>query len=140
MILFNRLAYTNLMEVNKVMELHESAEDYLEAILMIREEKGSVRSVEVAERLGVSKPSVSVAMKRLRENGYLEEEDGRGLVLTEEGMKAASRIYERHRVLSSYLMRLGVDAETARADACKMEHDLSEKSYQAIKERVTKAI
>ena len=122
------------------MELHESAEDYLEAILMIREEKGTVRSVEVAEQLGVSKPSVSVAMKRLRESGYLEEEDGRGLVLTEGGLRGASRIYERHRVLSSYLMSLGVDTETARADACKMEHDLSEASYQAIRERMKQAI
>ena len=119
-----------------MMELHESAEDYLEAILMIREEKGAVRSVEVAELLGVSKPSVSVAMKRLRENGYLEEEDGSGLVLTKEGMAVASRVYERHRVLSHYLMMLGVDPETARSDACKMEHDLSEQSYQAIKARV----
>ena len=119
-----------------MMELHESAEDYLEAILMIREEKGAVRSVEVAELLGVSKPSVSVAMKRLRENGYLEEEDGSGLALTKEGMAVASRVYERHRVLSRYLMMLGVDPETARSDACKMEHDLSEQSYQAIKARV----
>ncbi len=118
------------------MELHESAEDYLEAILMIREEKGAVRSVEVAELLGVSKPSVSVAMKRLRENGFLEEDDGSGLVLTNEGLAVASRVYERHRVLSRYLMMLGVDPETARSDACKMEHDLSEQSYQAIKARV----
>ena len=118
------------------MELHESAEDYLEAILMLREEKGYVRSVEVAEHLGVSKPSVSVAVKKLRDNGYLEPEDGAGLVLTEAGMKIASRIYERHKILSRYLMMLGVDAETARADACKMEHDLSEQSYHAIKARV----
>ena len=115
------------------MELHESAEDYLEAILMIRESKGVVRSVDVAEQLGVSKPSVSVAMKKLRENGYLENEDGHGLVLTEEGYAVASRIYERHRVISSYIMRLGVAEAIAKADACKMEHDLSEETYQAIK-------
>ena len=122
------------------MELHESAEDYLEAILMVREEKGIARSVDVAEKLGVSKPSVSVAMKKLRENGYLMPEDGMGLILTPEGQKVASRIYERHRVLSEYLVELGVDGKTAREDACKMEHDLSEETYQAIKERVKKTV
>jgi len=122
------------------LELHESAEDYLEAILMLREEKGMARSVDVAEKLGVSKPSVSVAMKKLRENGYLMPEDGMGLNLTQEGLAVASRVYERHRVLTEYLMELGVDGKIARADACKMEHDLSEETYQAIKRQVQKRV
>lgn len=116
--------------------IHESAEDYLESILMLKEAKGFVRAVDIAARLGVSKPSVSVAMKHLRENGYITVDDDNLISLTEKGDKIASRIYDRHTTLTRYLVMLGVDEETARADACKMEHDLSEKTFQAMKNAV----
>ena len=122
------------------MNIYESAEDYLEQILMLLEKKGHARSIDIATGLNVSKPSVSVAMKKLRENGYLMPEDGMGLNLTQEGLAVASRVYERHRVLTEYLMELGVDGKIARADACKMEHDLSEETYQAIKRQVQKRV
>ena len=121
------------------MELHESAEDYLEAILRLQESKGIARSVDVAELLGVSKPSVSVAMKKLRSSGYLVTDEGHDLTLTPEGMTVASRVYERHRVLTAYIVSLGVDEKIARVDACKIEHDLSEATYQAIRKRVCEA-
>lgn len=116
--------------------IHESAEDYLESILMLKEAKGFVRAVDIAAKLGVSKPSVSVAMKHLRENGYITVDDDNLISLTEKGDKIASRIYDRHTTLTRYLVMLGVDEETARTDACKMEHDLSEKTFQAMKNAV----
>lgn len=118
------------------MTIHESAEDYLESILMLKEAKGFVRAVDIAAKLGVSKPSVSVAMKHLRENGYITVDDDNLISLTEKGDKIASRIYDRHTTLTRYLVMLGVDEETARTDACKMEHDLSEKTFQAMKNAV----
>lgn len=118
------------------MEIHESAEDYLEAILMIKEQKGAVRSIDVVNELGYSKPSVSIAMKHLRENGYvLMDEDGY-LTLTNKGYVIARRIYDRHQVLTRALLALGVDETTAAADACKVEHDLSEQSFDKIREHV----
>ena len=118
------------------MEIHESAEDYLEAILMIKEQKGAVRSIDVVNELGYSKPSVSIAMKHLRENGYvLMDEDGY-LTLTNKGYVIARRIYDRHQVLTRALLALGVDEATAAADACKVEHDLSEQSFDKIREHV----
>lgn len=118
------------------MEIHESAEDYLEAILMIKEQKGVVRSIDVVNELGYSKPSVSIAMKHLRENGYvLMDEDGY-LTLTNRGYVIARRIYDRHQVLTKALLALGVDETTAAADACKVEHDLSEQSFDRIREHV----
>ncbi|MCR4671808.1 MAG: metal-dependent transcriptional regulator [Lachnospiraceae bacterium] len=116
------------------MKMQESPEDYLEAILMIKLQKGKVRSIDVARHLGFSKPSVSVAMKRLRENGYvLMDEDGY-LTLTDSGNEIASSIYERHTIVSEYLMQLGISEETAINDACRIEHVLSEESFQRIKE------
>lgn len=115
------------------MEIRKSAEDYLEAMLMMQERHGYIRSIDVAEELGVTKPSVSVAAKRLRENGYITMDADSRITLTETGMEIASHIYERHRVLTDVLIRLGVDEKTAREDACKIEHDLSESSYQAIR-------
>ena len=121
------------------MKMQESPEDYLEAILMIKLQKGRVRSIDVARHLGFSKPSVSVAMKRLRENGYvLMDEDGY-LTLTDSGNEIASNIYERHTVLSEYLMQLGVSEENALSDACRIEHVLSEESFQRIKELTMEA-
>lgn len=90
------------------MTIHESAEDYLERILMLTKKKGYARSVDIAATLGVTKPSVSFAMKRLRENGYIEMDEESLIILTEKGMEIASRIYERHSVLTTALMQLGV--------------------------------
>lgn len=115
------------------MNIHESAEDYLETILMLKERVGMVRSIDIANELGYSKPSVSIAMKKLRENGYIEVGADGYISLCDSGLQIASRIYERHRTLTDFLMAIGVDEETAFSDACKVEHDLSEKSYQCIK-------
>ena len=114
------------------MKIHESAEDYLEAMLMLKEERGYIRSIDVAEKLGVTKPSVSYATKRLRENGYITLDPAGMIVLLEPGMEIAQRIYERHKLLTELLIGLGVSPETAREDACKIEHDLSEASFEAI--------
>lgn len=114
------------------MEIHESAEDYLEAVLMLRERLGAVRSVDVAEALSFSKASVSVAMKKLRENGYVRL-DGEGfLVLTPAGEEIAARVYKRHRVLTDFFVSLGVGEETAARDACKVEHDLSQETFEKL--------
>ena len=118
------------------MQIHESAEDYLEAILAIKEEKGLVRSVDVAQRLGVSKPSVSRAMGLLRENGYITMGREGWLELTPAGYEIADRIYERHRILSRWLASLGVPEEVAAQDACRMEHDISAITFQRLKEHV----
>ena len=111
------------------MNIHESAEDYLEKILMLQEQKGSVRSIDIAVAMGFSKPSVSVAMKNLREHGSISV-DGDGYIpLAEPGMVIAQRIYDRHRKLTQFFVALGVDPEVASHDACKIEHDLSEETY-----------
>lgn len=118
------------------MNIHESAEDYLETIMMLQEEKGYVRSVDIAARLNVTKPSVSFAMKRLRENGFILMDEENLITLTEQGEGIARRIYERHKVLSSFLVQIGVDAKTAREDACKIEHDISQATFEAIREQL----
>lgn len=118
------------------MAIYESAEDYLETILMVEERKGVVHSVDVAEDRGYSKASVSVAMKKLRENGYITMEKDGSLKLLPPGRKIAERIYERHKVLSQYFESLGVDSETAVKDACKVEHDLSDITFQKVKEDI----
>ena len=115
------------------MKIHESAEDYLEMILMLAESKGEVRSVDIAAGLGVTKPSVSFAMKQLRENGYILMDKDSLITLTDAGMEIAQRIYTRHKVLTQYLLELGVDEETARQDACRIEHDISPATFEAIK-------
>ena len=120
------------------MNIHESAEDYLETILILCEEHGSARSVDIAARLVVTKPSVSFAMKRLRENGYIYMGDDNRITLTEAGQTIALRILERHRLLTDFLTRLGVSEETARVDACKIEHDLSDETFTAIQRHVEK--
>ena len=114
------------------MNIHESAEDYLEQILMLLEKKGYARSVDIAAGLDVSKPSVSVAMKKLRENGYISMSRDSLISLTDRGYAIARRIYDRHQALTKYLTQLGVPEKIAREDACRMEHDLSEESYAAI--------
>ncbi len=114
------------------MNIHESAEDYLEQILMQEEQQGYARSVDIAIALGFSKASVSIAMKNLRENGYITMDESSRIRLTPAGFAIAGPIYERHRMLSRFLMSLGVGKDTAMRDACKMEHDLSEETYQAM--------
>ena len=114
------------------MNIYESAEDYLEQILMLLEKKGHARSVDIAAGLNVSKPSVSVAMKKLRENGYITMSTDNMISLTDKGYAIARKIYDRHQALTKYLVQIGVAEETAREDACKIEHDLSDESFAAI--------
>lgn len=116
------------------MNIHESAEDYLERILILRLKNGMVRSIDIVRDLDYSKPSVSVAMKRLRENGYIEMDADGYISLLPPGEAIATRIYARHQVLTQFLVQLGVSPENAAADACKIEHDLSKESYEQIKE------
>lgn len=116
------------------MKIKESAENYLESILMIEQKKGSVRSIDVANDLGFTKASVSVAMKNLREDGYIEVDAGGEITLTEKGKKIATQMYERHQIIAKVLIMLGVDEETAYEDSCKIEHDISEISFEKIKE------
>ena len=115
------------------MTIHKSAEDYLEAMLMLKQERGYIRSVDVADKLGVTKPSVSYATKRLRESGYLTFDPAGMIVLLGPGLEIAERMYERHMLLTELLIGLGVDPEIAREDACKIEHDLSVESFDAIR-------
>ena len=111
----------------------ESIEDYLETILLLHKKNGQVRSIDIAHELNYTKPSVSVAMKNLREKGYITMDSTRYITLTEVGRQRAEDVLERHTLLADLLMRIGVSKETALADACKVEHDLSEESFEAIK-------
>ncbi len=120
------------------MIIKESAENYLEAILMIKKQKGHVRSIDVANELGFTKPSVSVAMKHFREEGYITTDTDGGIVLTQKGMEIAERIFERHQVISRALIALGVDEKTALEDSCKIEHDISQQTFDKIKEHLAK--
>ena len=116
------------------MTVRESGEMYLEAILVLAKKSGYVRSIDVSEYLGYSKPSVSRAMGLLREGGYILMEKDGAITLTDSGKKLAETIYERHTVLSELLIRLGVDEKTATDDACRIEHVISDESFQAIKQ------
>ena len=118
------------------MQIRESAADYLEAISRLSQKGGGVRSVDIATMLSVSKPSVSHAMKLLREDGYIAMDRYGTVTLLDKGAEIANRIYERHTVLTTMLESLGVPSEIARADACKMEHDISDESFARIKERL----
>ena len=120
------------------MRLQESAEMYLETIYVLSREKSSVRSIDVAEHMGYSKPSVSRAMGLLREGGYITVGKEGFLSLTETGEAVARKIFERHTVLSSMLMALGVDEKTATEDACKIEHVISDATFEAIKKHIGK--
>ena len=116
------------------MKIQESAENYLETILTLSQQKPNVRSIDIVNELNFSKPSVSVAMKNLRENGYIQM-DGNGFItLTPSGLAIAEKIYERHELLSTWLIKLGVAPETASEDACRMEHVISTESFLAIKQ------
>lgn len=118
------------------MKINESAENYLETILVLGKSLPVVRSVDIANELGFKKSSVSVAMKNLRENGYITVSDSGFITLTDSGREIAEMIYERHTLLSSWLERLGVDPEIAAQDACKMEHVISKESFEAIKQHI----
>ena len=118
------------------MKIRESAEDYLETILILRNRNGLVRSIDIATEMEFSKPSVSIAMKNLRENGYIDV-DGKGHIsLTDSGREIAEKIYERHQFLSAWFIELGVNPKTAVEDACRMEHIISPETFAAIKKHV----
>ena len=118
------------------MQIRESAEDYLEAILVLSQKGNGVRSVDIASMLSVSKPSVSHAMKLLREDGYIAMDRYGTVTLLDKGAEIANRVYERHTMLTKMLEGLGVPSDIAKTDACKMEHDISEESFERIKERM----
>ena len=120
------------------MQIYESAEDYLESILIIQEKKGIVHSIDIAEEKHFSKASVSVAMKKLRENGYIDMDKKGHITLTEEGLKVASKTYEKHRLLTDLFISIGVNKEIAEKDACRVEHTLSEETFEAIKKSIKK--
>ena len=120
------------------MKILESAENYLEAVLIIRKQKGTVRAIDIVNYLGFSKPSVSVAMKQLETNGYITRDEDGHISLTDEGTKIASKMYERHTVLSEMFMKLGVSKETAVEDACKIEHHLSQETFDCLKKHLDK--
>lgn len=119
------------------MNINESAENYLETILVLSKSLPVVRSIDIANELNFKKSSVSVAMKHLRENGYITVTDAGFIYLTDSGKEIADMIYERHNLLTSWLVSLGVDSQTAAEDACKMEHVISKTSFEAIKKHVT---
>jgi Mn-dependent DtxR family transcriptional regulator len=116
------------------MKLYESAEDYLESILSLRIRQGNVRAIDIANDLNFTKASVSVAMKKLRESGYIQVDPTGSITLLPAGEEIAQRVYERHRLLTDLFIRLGVDPEVAASDACKVEHDLSGETFQKLKE------
>ena len=120
------------------MKIQESAENYLETVLILSKRNPEVRSIDVATELGFSKPSVSVAMKKLREAHHIIVSPEGFITLTETGKEIADRIYERHTLLSSWLTQLGIDPEIASEDACRMEHVISAESFEAIKAHISK--
>ena len=116
----------------------KSAEDYLESMIILKEKNGYIRSVDIAGFLGVTKPSVSNAMKRLREEGYIEMNRSGFITVTEKGMEIADKIYTRHKKLTDFFVALGVNEEVAEDDACKIEHDLSDETFEAICSHIEK--
>ena len=120
------------------MKIQESAENYLESILIIHERKGEVRSIDIVNELEFSKPSVSIAMKNLRENGYIKVDKDGYITLTEPGLAIAEKMYERHKLFTELFMKLGVDPKTSEKDACRAEHILSDQTFNAIKNYVAK--
>lgn len=116
------------------MNILESGEDYLEAILMLSEKKDGVHAIDICEHLKITKPSVSVMLKRLREDGYITIDNDNHLHLTEKGLPIAEKVYDRHKYLRGLLIKIGVNPETAEEDACKIEHDLSDETYEKLKD------
>ena len=119
------------------MKIQESAENYLEAILIIHNRQGNVRSIDIANELGFSKPRVSVAMKNLRTNGYIEVDKEGFITLLPKGREIADKIYERHTLLSTWLVRMGVSPGVAAEDACRIEHVISAETFERLKEHVS---
>ncbi|MBR6987868.1 MAG: metal-dependent transcriptional regulator [Clostridiales bacterium] len=119
-------------------DVGKSAEDYLESMIVLKEKNGYIRSVDIAEHLGVTKPSVSNAMKRLREENYIEMNRSGFITLTEKGMEIADKIYTRHKKLTDFFTALGVDPRVAEDDACKIEHDISDETFDAICNHIDK--
>lgn len=120
------------------MIIKESAENYLESILVLKNKKGYVRSIDIANELGVTKPSVSVAMKHFREEDYITIGEDGGISLTEKGLKIAEGVYDRHRTIAAALIAIGVDEQTAYDDSCKIEHDISEQTFEKLKDYINK--
>ena len=120
------------------MKMQESAENYLETIFILCKQNSHVRSIDIANHLGFTKPSVSVAMKSLREEGYVALDDDGSLTLTVKGEKVAKRVYERHQIIAKALIALGVDKDVAYIDSCKIEHDISDESFEKIKAHLKK--
>ena len=118
------------------MVIHQSAEDYLESILVLQEKCGQVRSIDIVNLLGYSKPSVSIAMKKLRESGYISMSPDGLITLNESGMEIARQVYNRHKVITELFVQMGVSAEVAAEDACRVEHDLSQETYERIRDFV----
>ena len=116
------------------MELHESAEDYLETILILFERNGQVRSIDIVNEMNFSKPSISIAMKKLRENGYIRMDVNGLITLTDEGRLIAERIYSRHKLLTKVLEAIGIDEKKAEDEACKIEHDIDDETYDRIRD------
>lgn len=121
-----------------LMKIKESAENYLETILVLKNKNGLVRSIDVATHLGFSKPSVSVAMKSFREEGYITVDQNGSIELTEKGMIIAEEMFERHNIIANALIAIGVEEETAYDDSCKIEHHISKQSFEKIKEYIEK--
>ncbi len=119
------------------MKIQESAENYIETIYILQQRQGEVRSIDIANELAFSKPSVSVAMKNLRNNGYIEVNGLGYITLTESGREIAERMYERHTLLTSFLVSLGVSDKTAAEDACRIEHVISAESFDALKRHIS---
>lgn len=120
------------------MKIKESAENYLETILMLKNKNGYVRSIDIANELAFTKASVSIAMKSFREDGYITVDEHGNITLTEKGIEIAEKIYERHKIIAKALMSLGVNEETAYEDSCKIEHDISAESFEMIKKFLLK--
>ena len=124
--------FSSFSESRCTVKIQKSSEDYLEAMLMLKEKRGFIRSIDIANLLGVTKPSVSYATKRLRENGYITMDPDGFITLEEKGLAIAQDIYMRHKVLTDFFIRIGVDEGVAREDACKIEHDISAESFSAL--------
>ncbi|HHU32763.1 MAG: metal-dependent transcriptional regulator [Zhaonellaceae bacterium] len=115
------------------MKILEAGENYLETIYILSKRNKTVRSIDIANEMNYSKPTISVAMKQFRENGYIKMDDNGYITLTDKGLEIALRIYERHQIIAEFLMAIGVDEETAFDDSCKMEHHISQKSFECLK-------
>lgn len=116
------------------MKIQESAENYLETILILKQKLGNVRSIDIANELNYTKPSISVAMKHFREDGYISIDENGYISLTQSGLAIAERVYTRHTLLTKALIHIGVSEETAKEDACRIEHDISDETFEKLRE------